>query len=71
MTSPARLPLTLPLLRGLRWRGKLRVLERRADGRYLIAFDAIDPKAPRSERVVYDHAALTADQLCAWTGWRE
>jgi hypothetical protein len=67
----ARLPLTLTLKPGLRWRGRLVVQSREPNGCYAVAFTAevADPKV--IDRYVYDHAVLTAAQLEAWTGWRE
>ncbi len=64
-----RVPFDLPLLPGLRWAGKLRVLSREADGRYAVAFDAEDARADLQERFVYDRAILTAKQLKDWTGF--
>jgi hypothetical protein len=64
------LPLILPLLPGLRWKGKLKILCKQ-DGRYVVGFDAIAPHAHTNERYVTDQVALTAKQLKDWTGWTE
>lgn len=64
-------PLTLKLLPGLRWRGKLTVTRRTEDGGYAVEFNAESPKADPQERWVYDRAVLTAKQLTDWTGWAE
>ena len=62
--------LTLRLLPGLRWRGKLTILSREPDG-YAVAFDAVIVDPSVRERFVFDRTVLTAEQLEAWTGWRE
>lgn len=61
--------LTLKLLPGLKWSGKLKVEQKRDDG-YLVSFDAEDPSST-TERYVYDRTVLSADKLYEWTGWRE
>lgn len=58
---------TLKLLPGLRWSGKLDVICRLADGRYIVQFDARNERS-REERYVYDRTELTADQIERWTG---
>lgn len=70
VSYPSRLPHTLPLKSGLKWRGKLKV-ERRQDGGYLVAFDAEAPNAHPNERQVYDVTVLSPKQLEDWTGWSE
>jgi len=70
-----RFPLTLPLLPGLRWKGKLKVSARCQDG-YPVAFDAeINRPEPEvrnhPERYIFDRTVLTAKQLKDWTGWSE
>lgn len=70
-TGRGRVPHELKLLPGLKWRGKLRIVAREPDGRYVVGFDAEDPKADPQERYVYDRTVLTAQQLKAWTGWEE
>jgi hypothetical protein len=70
MKRPKRLPVTVPLLPGLRWRGKLTILSREPDG-YAVAFDAVIVDTSVRERFVFDRTVLTAAQLEAWTGWRE
>ena len=57
---------TYPLLPGLRWRGKLRVLSVDSDG-IAVEFDAIDYTAT-TERYVFDRAVLSPQQFRDWTG---
>jgi hypothetical protein len=63
-------PVTLKLLPGLRWKGKLRVIDKTYDGRYLVDFDAVSEMS-LYESYIYDRTELTADQLREWTGWTE
>jgi len=65
-----RLPLTLPLLPGLRWRGKLRVMRLGKDGSADVEFDAEIVHPDVQDRFVFDRTTLTAKQLADWTGWR-
>lgn len=70
-TKSRRFPLTLAIVAGRRWTGSLTVtgeVGTIVPGLYLVAFDAEDPSAPRTERYVYDRAVLTADQAREWTG---
>lgn len=61
----------LALRPGLRWSGSLRVIGKEPAG-YAVKFDAVITAMPEgSERIVYDHAVLSAKQLEDWTGWRE
>lgn len=69
MKRRSSLPLTLPLLPGLRWTGALRVTRFEADGSACVEFDAEEPNADPQERYVFDRAVLTAKQLKDWTGW--
>lgn len=62
-----RLPRTLKLLPGLKWEGKLTIIDRRPDG-VTVQFDAESPKADPQERFVYDRTFLTLAELKAWTG---
>lgn len=62
-----KFPMTVPLLPGLRWQGKMRIVGPHDDG-YAVEFDAEAPKADPLERFVFDHAVLTAKQVCDWTG---
>ena len=55
-----------PLLPGLRWRGKLRVLGVDARG-VAVEFDAVDPQGV-NERYVFDRAVLSHAQFRDWTG---
>ena len=61
---------SLKLKPGLRWRGKLTV-ESKVEGGYLVQFDAVIVDPSVLERFVFDRTVLTAEQLEAWTGWRE
>lgn len=65
-----RLPHTLDLLPGLRWQGKLKILDKIGD-HYCVAFDAVDADSSLNERIVYDRTVLSAELLKAWTGWSE
>jgi hypothetical protein len=62
----ARFPLTLKLLPGLRWTGKMRIREKLERG-YLVDWDAEDPSAVY-ERCVMDRSVLSATQIEDWTG---
>ena len=57
---------TFPLLPGLRWSGKLRVLDVSAVG-VAVEFDATDTTST-VERWVFDRATLTPKQFRDWTG---
>lgn len=61
-------PRTLKLLDGLRWKGKMQVMRKSADG-YDVKFDAeiVHPR-PHEPRIVYDHGVLSAKQIKDWTG---
>lgn len=59
---------TLAILPGLRWFGKIAVLQRVSDC-YLVDFDVVDTDASLNEKHVMDRATLTAAQLKAWTGY--
>jgi hypothetical protein len=63
----SRFPMKLALLPGLRWKGKLTVVQEDGAG-YLVQFDAeiVDPAV--SERFVFDRAVLTRQQVKDWTG---
>lgn len=67
MSTRRTFPVTLALLPGLRWKGKVRVECKEGDG-YLVQFDAeiVDPAV--LERIVYDRTVLTQKQLFDWTG---
>lgn len=54
----------LPLLKGLRWEGHLRLLQPQ-DGGYVVAFNAFEPA---TGQYVYDQTVLTHKQLKDWTG---
>lgn len=63
----------LPLLPGLRWKGKLTVeapnLGKRGkpDG-WLVQWDAEETSPEIQARFIYDRAILTAKQIKDWTG---
>lgn len=61
-----KFPVMLKILRGRKWRGKLRV-DGPCDGGYLVAFDAENPKSTY-ERFVFDRCVLSATKIAEWTG---
>lgn len=68
--KPGELPRKpLKLLPGLRWTGKLRILQR-LGASYTVAFDA-EGTDSGEKYFIYDHTVLTANELKKWTGWSE
>lgn len=61
-------PMVLDILPGLKWSGKVTVNPCRSSPDFVVAFDAEDAKADRTERYVYDITTMSNDQLRAWTG---
>lgn len=68
--KPLRLPLTLDLLPGLRWQGKVKVWPKE-NGQYLCEFNAFAPKAEQGACYIMDVGRLTPEQLKDWTGFSE
>lgn len=58
-----RLPMTVAILPGLKWRGKL-TIKARADNGYVVGFNA----QARDDSWVYDCTVMTGEQLATWTG---
>lgn len=63
----SKLPVTLPILPGLRWAGKLKV-ETKVAGGYQCQFDAEDLRKDVKNPYIYDRYVLTTSQIHDWTG---